>query len=123
MYTVTVTDSFVARHALTVPNPPEGEGELHSHTFTTEITFRGEELGEYGYLLDIDLATAALAAVTERYHDANLNDRLSGNPSVERLARALWFELADIDAPAVEALPVTVHEDETAVVSYTDGIE
>lgn len=123
MYTLTVTDSFVAQHFLTVPEPPPGEGELHSHTFGIEVTFHGSKLGEYGYLLDIDLARTELEATVERYRDTTLNDRLDGNPSVERLAKALWSDLAAIEAPAVEELTVTVREDEVAAVSYTDTIE
>lgn len=123
MYTVTVTDSFVAQHVLTVPNPPPEEAELHSHTFGIEVTFGGPKLGTHGYLLDIDLARAELEASIEEYRDVTLNDRLDGNPSVERLARALFEDLSKIDAPAVEELTVTVHEDDVATVSYTDTIE
>ncbi|MUW14771.1 6-carboxytetrahydropterin synthase [Halorubrum sp. CBA1125] len=120
MYTVTVTESFVAQHYLTVPSPPPEEAELHSHAFEAEATFRGPELGAYGYLLDIDHARAALAAAVDAYRDETLNDHLAGNPSVERLARALFDALAAaVDAPAAEELSVTVHEDDTALVSYT----
>lgn len=122
MYTVTVAETFVAQHFLTVPDPPTGEAEVHSHTFRTEVTFRGPELGEYGYLLDIDLARAELEATVDRYRDTTLNDHLDGNPSVERLASALFESLAEIDAPDVAELTVTVHEDDVAVVSYTDAI-
>lgn len=123
MYTLTVIDSFVAQHALTIPNPPAGEAEVHSHAFETEVTFRGSELGEYGYLLDIDLARATLEEVINRYRDTTLNDHLEGNPSVERLSRALFSELAEIDAPTVEELTVTVHEDDVAAASYTGPVE
>lgn len=119
MYSVTVTESFVAQHYLTVPNPPPEEAELHSHAFEAEVTFRGPELGEYGYLLDIDLARAELAAAVDAYRDETLNDHLEGNPSVERLAGALFDALAGIDAPAATELTVAVHEDDTALVSYT----
>lgn len=122
MYSVTVTETFVAQHWLTVPNPPPAEAELHSHTFETEITFRGPELGEYGYLLDIDLARAALADAVDAYRDETLNDHLEGNPSVERLARALFERLAEIDAPAAEELTVAVHEDDKALVRYTGSL-
>lgn len=122
MYSVTVTETFVAQHWLTVPNPPPAEAELHSHTFETEITFRGPELGEYGYLLDIDLARAALADAVDAYRDETLNDHLEGNPSVERLARALFERLADTDAPAAEELTVAVHEDDKALVRYTGSL-
>jgi len=83
------------------------------------VTFRGPELGEYGYLLDIDLARDALADAVGTYRDETLNDHLEGNPSVERLARVLFEALEEIDAPAVEELTVAVHEDDKALVSYT----
>jgi 6-pyruvoyltetrahydropterin/6-carboxytetrahydropterin synthase len=118
MYELTVSETFVAQHFLTVPNPPADEATLHSHTFTVEATFTGPELGEYGYLLDIDLALDALADAADDYRDETLNDHLDGNPSAERLARALFEALADIDAPAATELTVTVREDDVASVSY-----
>ncbi|SDF30117.1 6-pyruvoyltetrahydropterin/6-carboxytetrahydropterin synthase [Halorubrum xinjiangense] len=118
MYELTVSESFVAQHYLTVPNPPADEAELHSHTFTAEATFRGPELGEYGYLLDIDLALDALADAADRYRDETLNEHLDGNPSAERLARALFDDLAAVDAPAATELSVTVREDDIASVAY-----
>ena len=118
MYELTVSESFVAQHYLTVPNPPADEAELHSHTFTAEATFRGPELGEYGYLLDIDLALDALADAADRYRDETLNEHLDGNPSAERLARALFDDLAAVDAPAATELSVTVREDDVASVAY-----
>ena len=123
MYELTVTESFVAQHYLTVPNPPAEEAALHSHTFTAEATFRGPELGEYGYLLDIDLAIEALGDAADRYRDETLNDLLDGNPSAERLARALFDALADVDAPAATELTVTVREDDVASVSYAGALE
>ncbi|EMA59376.1 6-pyruvoyl trahydropterin synthase family protein [Halorubrum kocurii] len=122
MYAVTVTEAFVAQHYLTVPNPPAEEAALHSHAFEAEVTFRGSELGEHGYLLDIDLARAAVADAVDAYRDETLNEHLAGNPSVERLARALFDRLADLDAPAVEELTVAVHEDDTALVRYTGSL-
>ena len=123
MYELTVSESFVAQHYLTVPNPPADEAALHSHTFTAEATFRGPELGEHGYLLDIDLAIEALGDAADRYRDETLNDHLDGNPSAERLARALFDALADVDAPAATELTVTVREDDVASVSYAGALE
>ncbi|TKX75150.1 6-carboxytetrahydropterin synthase [Halorubrum sp. GN11_10-6_MGM] len=123
MYELTVTESFVAQHYLTVPNPPADEAELHSHTFTAEATFRGPALGEHGYLLDIDLAVEALSGVADSYRDETLNDHLDGNPSAERLARALFDALADVEAPAATELAVTVREDDVASVSYAGALE
>lgn len=120
MFTLTVTEPFLAQHFLTVPDPPPEEATLHSHAFEAEATFRGESLGEYGYLLDIDDARAGLEAVVDRYRDETLNDHLEGNPSAERLAMTLFFDLREsVDAPAVDELSVAVHEDDAAVVTYT----
>lgn len=123
MYELTVTEAFVAQHYLTVPDPPADEAELHSHVFTAEATFRGPELGEYGYLLDIDRALAALSDAADRYRDETLNDHLDGNPSAERLARALFDDLAGVDAPAATELAVAVREDDVASVSYAGALE
>ena len=117
-YAVTVSEPLVAQHALTVPNAGP-EGELHSHAFEVEATFHGSELGEDGYLLDIDDAVAALESVLDRYRDETLNDHLEGNPSCERLAAAVHADLrASLSAAAVEELAVTVHEDDAATVTY-----
>ena len=62
MYATTVRTDFVAQHYLTVPNPGP-EGELHSHQFRVELEFRGPELDQYDYVVDIDDATAALSAL------------------------------------------------------------
>lgn len=120
MYTLTVSETFVAQHYLTVPHPGP-EGDLHSHTFTARVTFAGTELGEYGYLLDINDAVDAVESTAERYRDATLNDlpEIEGNPSAERLARAFADRLAGrVNAPAAERLTVAVREDDAAEVSY-----
>ena len=118
-YTVTVSEPFVAQHALTVPEAGP-EGSLHSHRFVASVTFRGPELGEGAYLLDVDDASAALAGVVDRYRDETLNDSLEGNPSCEQLARALHTDVRRaLEAPAVEELTVAIEEDGTAVVGYT----
>jgi 6-pyruvoyltetrahydropterin/6-carboxytetrahydropterin synthase len=122
MYEVTVLDDFVAQHYLTVPNPPAGEGEPHSHHFEVELTFRGGELNEYDYLVDIDDVEAALAELRERYTDALLNDlpEFEGrNPSVERLSRVVWDRVTDrVTDETVEAVTVTIWEDDQANAAY-----
>lgn len=117
MYTVTVSDSLVAQHFLTVPDPGP-EGSVHSHHFEVSVRFRGESLNEYGYLVDIDAATEALSRVAEHYRDETLNElpEFEGrNPSVEHFARLFGDRLlTEIDAPQVDDLRVKVWEDDTA---------
>jgi 6-pyruvoyltetrahydropterin/6-carboxytetrahydropterin synthase len=126
MYEVTVLDEFVAQHFLTVPNPPAGEGEPHSHRFEVELTFRGDELNEYDYLVDIDDVEAALRRLNDRYSDALLNDlpEFDGdNPSVERFARVVWDRVTDeVTDGTVEAVAVTVWEDEQAHAAYDAAV-
>jgi 6-pyruvoyltetrahydropterin/6-carboxytetrahydropterin synthase len=99
-YEVTVVRKFVAWHWLTVPDPGP-EGERHAHEFTAEVTLRGPELNEYGYLVDIDEVRAGLDAAVERYEDETLNGlaEFEGlNPSAERLARFVDERFAEATA-------------------------
>ena len=121
MYATTVLTEFVAQHYLTVPDPGP-EGVPHSHHFEVELTFRGPELNAHDYLVDIDDAEAALAALTDRYRDALLNDlpEFEGyNPSVERFARVVFERVTEaVTDDTVAELAVTVWEDDTAGATY-----
>jgi len=121
MYATTVVTDFVAQHYLTVPDPGP-EGVPHSHHFEVELTFRGPELNDHDYLVDIDDAEAALADLADRYRDELLNDlpEFEGdNPSVERFARVVFERVTDAvtDETAAE-LAVTVWEDDAAAATY-----
>lgn len=125
MYSTTVLQSFVAQHYLTVPNPGP-EGEPHSHHFEVELTFRGPELNEYDYLVDIDDASAALDDLADRYRDQLLNElpEFEGyNPSVERFARVVFERVTEIVTDeTVTELRVTIWEDETAAATYDAAV-
>ena len=124
MYSVTVERSFVAQHFLTVPDPGP-EGERHSHSYTANVRLAGDELNEYGYLVDIDDVEARLAATVARYRDATLNDlpEFEGlNPSLEQFARLFGDRfLTDFDAPEVESLAVELREDDVAWAAFERG--
>jgi 6-pyruvoyltetrahydropterin/6-carboxytetrahydropterin synthase len=121
MYATTVLTDFVAQHYLTVPEPGP-EGVPHSHHFEVELTFRGPELNEHDYLVDIDDAEAALADLADRYRDELLNDlpEFEGrNPSVERFARVVFERVTDaVTDDTVAELAVTVWEDDAAAATY-----
>jgi 6-pyruvoyltetrahydropterin/6-carboxytetrahydropterin synthase len=122
MYEVTVRDDFIAQHFLTVPNPPADEADPHSHHFEVELCFRGPELNEFDYLVDIDDAEAALDTLHERYSDTLLNDRpeFEGyNPSAERFCRVVWNHVTDqVTDETITELTVTVWEDSQASATY-----
>jgi 6-pyruvoyltetrahydropterin/6-carboxytetrahydropterin synthase len=121
MYTVTVVEDLVAQHYLTVPSPGP-EGDPHSHHYELELTFRGPELNEYDYLVDIDDVDAAIDALLARYEDTMLNDLPEFgeyNPSVERFAAVVWERVTGaVTDDTVESVTVTVWEDDEACAAY-----
>ena len=125
MYSTTVLTDFVAQHYLTVPNPGP-EGEPHSHHYEVELCFRGPELNEFDYLVDIDDAEAALSGIVDRYRDTMLNDRPEfdgDNPSVERFAKVIFEQVTDaVGDDTVTELRVTVWEDDEAAASYDAAV-
>jgi len=119
-YELAVQRDVIAQHVLTVPDPGP-EGDLHSHQYRLEIRFSGPELGEYGYLVDIDAVNEVLDQVQERYADAVLNDlpEFEGNPSVERFARNVGDRIeTHLEDPTPEHLSVRIWEDEEAWASH-----
>lgn len=126
MYTVSVRRPFIAQHFLTIPDPGP-EGTLHSHQFTAVVEFEGDELNEYGYLVDIDEINDALDAVIDSYADTTLNDQpaFEGlNPSVEHFSRIFCEELLAAADPSVpDRIRVRLWEDDEAYASYEQPIE
>jgi 6-pyruvoyltetrahydropterin/6-carboxytetrahydropterin synthase len=118
---LTVRRQFIAQHYLTVPDPGP-EGEVHSHEFTAEVAFAAPELGEYGYLVDIDAVESILDDLEDRYADALLNDlpEFEGeNPSVERFAVYFGDRLAEaLSDPTPTRLTVRLWEDDLAWASH-----
>ena len=125
MYEVAVARAFVAQHVLTVPDPGP-EGVRHSHHYTVEATFRGPDLDEYDYLVDIDRVGEAMDDVVDRYRDRTLNDlpEFGGhNPSVERFARAFGTRLLErLEPEPATELRVAIEEDDVARVAHERAI-
>ncbi|WP_135666146.1 6-pyruvoyl trahydropterin synthase family protein [Halorhabdus rudnickae] len=125
-YELTVTREFIAQHFLTVPDPGP-EGVPHSHHFTVEIRFAGPELGEYGYLVDIDDVEAILEDLEERYRDTLLNDldEFDGlNPSIEHFARLFGDRVADaLTDPNPEHLRIRMWEDDVSWASHSRRLD
>jgi len=121
VYALSVARDFVAQHYLTVPDPGP-EGEVHSHRYRAEVRFSGPELGEYGYLVDIDAVEAVLDDLEDRYRDTLLNDlpEFEGrNPSVERFARHFADRVASRTPTEVPTdLRVRMWEDDDAWASH-----
>ena len=94
MFELSVESGFSAAHALVI----QGEREtLHGHDWRVTATVAGPTLDRDGLLCDFHAIEAALAGVTGRLHNQNLNeiepfDRL--NPSAEHVARHIFDELS-----------------------------
>jgi 6-pyruvoyltetrahydropterin/6-carboxytetrahydropterin synthase len=125
-YELTVTREFIAQHFLTVPDPGP-EGEVNSHRFTVELRFAGPELGEYGYLVDIDAVDDILDSLADRYRDTLLNDlpEFEGlNPSIEHFSRLFGDRVADaLSNPTPTRLTVRIWEDDTSWASHTRRLD
>ena len=121
VYRLRVEREVIAQHYLTVPDPGP-EGDVHSHHFKVELQFAGTELGEHGYLVDIDRVEAILDGVEARYRDTLLNDlpEFAGlNPSVEHFARLVGDRVADgLESPIPDRMTVRIWEDELAWASH-----
>ncbi|GGI94545.1 6-pyruvoyltetrahydropterin synthase [Halobellus salinus] len=125
-YELTVTRAFIAQHYLTVPNPGP-EGEVNSHRFRVELRFAGPELGEYGYLVDIDAVDDILDSLADRYRDTLLNDlpEFEGlNPSIEHFSRLFGDRVAGaLSNPTPTHLTVRIWEDDTSWASHTRRLD
>ncbi|GAB3038000.1 6-pyruvoyl trahydropterin synthase family protein [Natronobiforma cellulositropha] len=121
MYSVSLSRSFTASHALTVPDPGP-EGDLHDHRYTVETTLSGPTLDEYGYLVDIDHLAAALDELVDAHRGRVLNDDPAfgdENPSVEHFARIFGDRLLErLDPVPATSLRVSMREDDLAWVAH-----
>jgi 6-pyruvoyltetrahydropterin/6-carboxytetrahydropterin synthase len=118
-YSVTVRRELIAQHYL-IGGDFGPENELNSHRYRIEARYEGGDLDGHGFLVDIDDVQRRLDSLVERYRDHTLNDlpEFAGlNPSVEHFARILSDALV-VDAPNLNALEVTVWEDDDAAAAY-----
>jgi 6-pyruvoyl-tetrahydropterin synthase len=127
VFSVTVRDHVMVAHSLRgeVFGPAQ---RLHGATFVVDATFRGEELGADGILLDIGRATEELRAVLADLDYRNLDDvpAFAGtNTTTEVLAQHVAERLAERvrsdglgSSTTIGALCVTLHESPTAWAGY-----
>ena len=128
MFSVTVRDHMMIAHSL------RGEAfgpaqRLHGATYVIDATFRREDLGADGVVIDIGRAADELHAVVEELTYRNLDEEpeFAGvNTSTEILARVIADRLADrVHAGALgpgarelAGLAVTLHESHVAWATY-----
>jgi 6-pyruvoyltetrahydropterin/6-carboxytetrahydropterin synthase len=119
-YAVAVRRVFAALHYL-IGGDWGAENELHEHHYLVEIRLEGTQLDRHGYLIDIDVVTAALEGQVDRYRGQTLNSlpEFAGlNPSLEHLARIMGMSLATTIDTHLQVLTVRIWENEFAWAEY-----
>lgn len=128
MYSLTVRDHVMVAHSFRgeVFGPAQ---RLHGATFVVDATFRRAELDGDGLVVDIGLASQALAAVLGDLAYRNLDDEpdFAGvNTTTEVLARVVTERLAarvrdgsmGEGARGLISIEATLHESHVAWASY-----
>ncbi|MGD1061059.1 MAG: 6-carboxytetrahydropterin synthase [Methanomassiliicoccales archaeon] len=119
-YSISVSKSFRAEHWM--PSGKPEELVPHQHDYRIHVTLEGENLGDDGFLMDIDLLKGGLDDLVSRLSGTkvnNLPELRGGPPSMENFAAALWTAiLTKLDTSGVESMTVTLWESEDAAASY-----
>lgn len=121
MYTVAVTQDFIANHYL-IGGDWGDENTPHAHHYVLEVSIESDTLDQHGYLVDIVEIEAALTATVAYFRDCMLNDKpeFAGlNPSIEHFSRILNEKLmAGITPPGSGTLNVKLWENATCWAAY-----
>lgn len=127
MFAVEVRDHIMIAHSL--PSPVFGPAQgLHGATFVVDAAFFAEELDETGLVVDIGLATEALAAALEPLRYRNLDEVgvfAEAFTTTEYLCRHIFDELKSAvaagrvgEAARVRRLRIQLHESHVARAWY-----
>ncbi len=132
MYTVCVRDHLMIAHSFRgqVFGPAQ---RLHGATYVVDLAFRRPELDADGLVVDIGLASTALAEVLSDLNYRNLDeldDFVGQNTTTEFLAREVFDRMSQRiaqgrlgeSARALTALCVTLHESHVAWASYEGAL-
>ncbi|MEE4279057.1 MAG: 6-carboxytetrahydropterin synthase [Halieaceae bacterium] len=123
MFAVEVRDHIMIGHSLPAPvfGPAQG---MHGATFTVDVAFFSENIDEHGLVVDIGLATEALAETLSPLRYANLDElpEFEGKfTTTEFLCGHVFEGIAERvrsgrlgDAGRVRRLRVTLHESHVA---------
>lgn len=121
MYTVAVTQDFIANHYL-IGGDWGDENTPHAHHYVLEVSIESDTLDQHGYLVDIVEIEAALTTTVAYFRDCMLNDKpeFAGlNPSIEHFSRILNDKLmAGITPPGSGSLNVKLWENATCWAAY-----
>jgi 6-pyruvoyl-tetrahydropterin synthase len=130
-FTVTVRDHMMIAHSFTGESFGPAQ-QLHGATFIVDATFGAEDLDPTGVVVDIGLATAALAEITGALTFRNLDDDpdfVGVNTTTEVLCKVIADRLAErifdgtlASSQQVQSITVTLHESHIAWASYSRSL-
>jgi 6-pyruvoyl-tetrahydropterin synthase len=128
VFSVTVRDHVMVAHSLRgdVFGPAQ---RLHGATYVVDATFRRQDLGPDGVVVDIGRATQALRAVLADLNYRNLDEEQSfagTNTTTEVLAQTIADRLAEVvqrgdlgdESRKLDGLSVTLRESHVAWATY-----
>ena len=121
MYTVAVTQDFIANHYL-ICGDWGAENNPHAHHYVAVVQIESDTLNAHGYLVDIVEIEAVLGETVSYFRDSMLNDKpeFAGlNPSIEHFSRILAEKLVEgISPPGKGSLTVKLWENATCWAAY-----
>jgi 6-pyruvoyl-tetrahydropterin synthase len=123
MYAVEVRDHVMIAHSL--PSPVFGPAQgMHGATFVVDAAFYTDDLDENGLVVDMGLATEALAAALAPLKYANLDEKPEFKGKItttEFLCGHIWAQLRDAakskglgDGGRLRSIRVMMHESHVA---------
>ena len=122
MYTLGVRREFIARHFL-IGGDWGPENFPNSHPYILELQLEGQELDQYGYLVDIVDVEKHLDEIVAYYKEQMLNEKpeFAGlNPSIEHFSRILCTTLSEkIKAGNISAIKVVLWEHANAWAAFS----
>lgn len=120
MFTVTITKSFSAAHALKIGGKCE---DLHGHNFKVDVTVEGKTLNREGILIDFRDLKKWTVEVLDGMDHKYLNELppfSGGCPTSEQVARHIHAYIdKKLKGKRVRVAEVTVWESDNSRVSFT----
>ena len=111
MYKISKQFSFSASHRLDLLPENHPCARLHGHNYVVTVHLKSEKLDEYGFVKDYKALKTVKQFLDETLDHRYLNDRISGPPTSENIARFLYEqfkpEIPELYAVEVSETPQT----------------
>jgi len=97
--------------------------QLHGHNYRIMVTYQGEDVDQYGMLVDfadIKIAFNAILATLDHTYLNELEPFIDLSPSAENIARHVYQQLKATSFERAKLSAVTVYETPTQMASYRE---